>query len=428
MKIILFCLLLISNISWGGEVLNLEIVTKKIKEQNLTVLQNAEKVYQAKTSIDEARLNLLPRLNLWNLGKIVIDPSALLDVAQDFAPFLVPANWFRMRETEILYNAEKEGYLALRANEVFAARSLYMQVLMDQSLYDSLVRFEAEYAVVKNIVEDRFDLGLESAEIVRDIQVQHLNILEDLSQLRLLVNFEKTHLAQALGMEVSSDLILEPITLNSDEINSPIDPKNWEKIVLEKSPEINQFEYFLKVIPLLKKETRFSFLGVPSLSRGTAGGIFDDVPVSQGLGFAKGRQIDIINSKANILQLQKKGIEETLKRQLLNVSNDHNSTLELQSLRETRLGLSELNFKSYVEKLSIGGKLSLPEFSGTILSFLQSQAAFYKSSHNFLINYDRLQRMSFTGAYQSLIEEKAPTVKTAPKKCRKTIFGRTICE
>lgn len=430
MKKILFLIIVsFQNVSWSAQSITLEMVTEKVKEQNLTVLQNAERVYQARTSIDEARLNMLPKLNIWSIGKVIIDPTALLDLAQDFVPFLVPANWFRLKETELLFQAERDGYLALKANELFAARSLYLKVLMDQDLYQSLKRFESEFASVRLVVEDRYDLGLEEAEVVREIQIQHLNLMEDLVQLKLLVDFEKTELAQALGISVKEEIVLSSINLPTGEVNLPIDPKDWEEQVLKKSPEISQFVSFLKVIPYLKKEVRFSFLGVAAISRGTAGGIFDDMPISQGLGFANGKQIDIISSKGKVLELQKKGVEETLRRQLINVSQDHNSSLQLRSLREQRLNLSELNFKSYLEKLSIGGQLSLPQFTQTMLSFLQSQASYYETFYGFMTNYDRLQRLSFTGAYERVGEGKLPSNKEESEpRCRKTIFGRTVCE
>ena len=185
---IFFILIICHNQAWAIQKISLDEVTSKVLKQNLTVLQNAEKVYQAKTSIDEARLSMLPKLNLWNVLKVVVDWPAILDVAQEIAPFLVPSNWFRLKETEILYVAEKEGYVALQANEIFAARNLYFKVLMDQDLYEYLIKHEAELALVRGIAEDRLDLGFESAELVREIQIQHLNTKEDLLHLKTLLD------------------------------------------------------------------------------------------------------------------------------------------------------------------------------------------------------------------------------------------------
>jgi outer membrane protein TolC len=424
---ILYVLFISQNNSWASQKISLEELTNKIQKQNLSVLQNAEKVYQSKVSIDEARLGMLPKLNLWSLGKVIIDPGEILDIVQDVAPFLVPANWFRLKTTEILYEAEKEGYVALQANEIFAARNLYYKVLMDQDLYEYLLKHETELSFIRGIAEERLALGFESAEVVREIQIQHLKIKEDVVQMRILVDFEKSSLAQALSLPIGEELFLAPINIPEMVKTSPIDPKNWEKIVLQNSPEINQFKQLIKVIPQIKKEIRFSFLGVPSLSRGTAGGIFDDLPVSSGLGFANGKQIAIVKSRAATLELQKKGIEETLKKQVLNVSQSLNSTVETRPLQLERFKLSELNLKSFKEKLYLGWPISLPEFNQTMTSLLQAQTANSEVGYSYVMSYDRLQRMSFSGPYAVLKKNNTSIVKKE-LICKKNIFGKLKCK
>ncbi len=395
---IILTILFFSSHSWSATTLTMDDVATKVKSQNLSVLQNAEKVYQAKLSIDEARLNLLPKLNLWNLGKAFIDPTGLLDIVQDIAPFLVPANWFRLKETEILYKAEREGLRALQANEVYAARSLYLKVLMDQEMYNSLKRHHAELSTIKSLAEDRLELGMEKPELVREIQIQHLKINEDVEQLKLLVNYEKNILNQTLGFPIGEELTLAQVNFSNEQLK-PIDPTEWEVVALNNSPEVKQYVHFINVLPKIKKEIYFSFLGVPSLSRGTAGGIFDHLPVSQGLGFANSKQVAIVSSQGKILKLQKKGVEETIKRQILNVSQVHNSALNLYASQKERLKLSELNFESLKQKIGFGTNVSLAEVSATLLSLSQSRASYSEATYRFVMNYDMLSRLSLTGVY-----------------------------
>jgi hypothetical protein len=427
MKLIILFSIIFSNNIQSAQLLSIDDVATKISKQNLVVLQNAEKMYQAKNSIDEARLSMLPKLNLWSLGKVAVDPVSLLDVAQEIAPFLAPANWFRLKESELLFQAEQEGYVALQANEIYVARAVFLKALMDQELYLSLTNYEKELASIRSVAEDRRDLGFESPELVREIVIQHLKIKEDIIQMNLLVSFEKSTLAEALAIPVDEEIFLTPLKLSNDGLNSPIVPKEWELIVLDSSPELKQFDQFIKVIPLIKKEIRFSILGVSNFSRGAAGGIFDDMPVSQGLGFSNGKQMAIVNSKETILKLQKKGVEETLKRQLLNVSQNHNSSFKIHALQKDRLVLSELNLRTFKEKLALGEEISLPEFTQTMLSLLQSQTSYFEAMYGVVMNYDRLLRLSFTGPYASLKNQKI-ILKTEETQCRKTIFGRLKCK
>lgn len=384
----------------------LDQVTQKVKSQNLTVLQNAEKVYQAKVSIDEARLNLLPRLNLWNVGRVILEPTALLDVIQDVAPFLVPANWFRMKETELLYKAELEGYRALQANEIYAARSLYVKVLMDQMMYQNLKEYAEQLAQLNSLAEDRLSLGLERADVIREIQIQYLRIQEDVNQIKILVDHEKRILSQALGYPAHIEIELTEIELPSEEKMPRINPSDWEAVALKNSPEIKQYDHFLKVIPQIKKEISFAFLGVPSLSRGTAGGIFDRLPVSQGLGFATGKQITIVKSQAKILQLQKQGIEETLKRQILNVAQIQNTSLDNYPSQKKRYSLSKENYEAMKQRLSLGGQTPLLEISTTLLSLSQAYPPYAQATYRLFINVDMLSRLTLTGPYADIKDSK----------------------
>src|SRR3990172_3870541 len=51
----------------------LEEVVKKVSTENYTVYGNALRVYQAREAVQVARMNLLPRLNLWRLAGSTIE-------------------------------------------------------------------------------------------------------------------------------------------------------------------------------------------------------------------------------------------------------------------------------------------------------------------------------------------------------------------
>ena len=72
--------------------ISLDQVAEEVKQSNFTVLENAQRVYQAKETINFNKRNLLPRLNLWNILKTPFSWKGALDVVQDIAPFLVPSN------------------------------------------------------------------------------------------------------------------------------------------------------------------------------------------------------------------------------------------------------------------------------------------------------------------------------------------------
>lgn len=133
-------LIILMTFSWSfafaakPNTISLPEVATRVAGSNFKVYENALKVYQAQTNIQKARWDLLPKLNLWSIAGMVIDPFSIVENIPDVAPFLVPGNWFRLEEVKLLYLAEKEGYRALWGNEVFIAKTLYKNVLFDEQL------------------------------------------------------------------------------------------------------------------------------------------------------------------------------------------------------------------------------------------------------------------------------------------------------
>ena len=107
MKILtLFCLVF-SGFVFAQEptVITLSDVANHVKKQNYEVLQNAQRVYQARETINFSRRSLMPRLNLWSIATVVIDWRSAIGLVDEIAPFLVPNNWLRVKQSEILYLA-----------------------------------------------------------------------------------------------------------------------------------------------------------------------------------------------------------------------------------------------------------------------------------------------------------------------------------
>jgi hypothetical protein len=147
--------------------ISLNDVAQKVKESNFTVLENAERVYQAKETINFSKRNLLPRLNFWKVLKLPFNWLSAVDIVQDIAPFLVPNNWFRLSQNKLFFLAQKEQYRALWANEVMTAKLLYINTLRDRDFLAVLKTQESQVDELLNIVKSRVILGGERAQILK---------------------------------------------------------------------------------------------------------------------------------------------------------------------------------------------------------------------------------------------------------------------
>ncbi|OFZ12195.1 MAG: hypothetical protein A2Z20_11290 [Bdellovibrionales bacterium RBG_16_40_8] len=387
---------------FAATTVTLDGLTKIVSERNFTVLAEAEKSYQAKLNIDQARNNLLPKLNIWGLAKVVIDPVALLDVITDVAPFLVPSNWFRLKETEILYYVEKEGYRALWANELGISRTLYLKILMDNGLYDIVKEHLADLKKIHEIAQVRHTAGLEKIETVRSLEIQVLKLEDDEAQLKRLAEEELSVLSLSLGFSAEEAIDIEPIALARPSDQKNIDYRTYVLKVLDVAPELRQYDHFLKVIPYLKKEAEFSFLGASETSRGVAGGIFDDISISSGLGFSTATTIKIIDSQKKILEIQQQGISETIKGQLKGVVGVYNSIINFYIKTEKREALAIENIETLNQKLLFGEKIDLLTMADALETRTLSRAAKLEQLYRFRLNQDRLLRLIFDNEYAKL--------------------------
>jgi outer membrane protein TolC len=388
--------------------ISFEEVTARVSSQNYVVLENAQKVYQAKESISVARGNLLPRLNLWRWIEPVVQPTSLITSLiggiEDIAPFLVPSNWFRLSEEKVLYQAQKEAYRSLWANEVMTAKSLFVHALIDESLYQHLTRSEQELNKILQIVKTREVLGGARPGASQEIEVRLLAIQEDKRSLEVIIREDKTALAFMMGLPGNTELNLRAISMPNFRDLSPIEYEVFEFRALDVSPEIKQFGHLVHAADYVRRERTFAFLGMSNIARGLSGNVFDELPAQQGLGFGTGASIRITRAQKEILKLQKKGVEETIRRNLKLLVENYNLDLLSYASMKRRVDLTRSLLDRQYERLGLGDSVEPLELVEASRSAIQAQIAFFAVQYRFLTTEDRLSRLIFHGEYAHMPE------------------------
>ena len=380
----------------------LDDVVKKVSSENYRVYGNALRVYQARESIQVARMNLLPKLNLWRIAEVAVDPgspSSLIGLVGDIAPFLVPANWFRLEASKVLYNAEQEGYRALWANELMTAKALFIHLLLDQSLLEHIQKSEKELRQLLIIVENREMLGGAPQGASRDIEVRLLSLQEDIRNLQVLVNEEESLLTYMMGF--SSNTVVKPASLQMPNFESyvPLDYLDFEFRTVDSAPEIRQYDYFISASDSVRKEAMFSLLGTSGMSRGVAGGVFDGIPIQDGLGFGTPASMRIVSAQKEILQTQRRGVLETVKRQLKLLVSNYNLDLESYANLQKRVQLTQAANDQLYERLSLGRAVDTIELIEASRNHIQAETGFFSLKFRFLTTEDKLARLIFHGDY-----------------------------
>jgi len=375
-----------------------EVVTR-VSNNNFKVYENALKVYQAQSNIQKARADLLPKLNLWSVAGMILDPTSIVEKTPEVAPFLVPGNWFRLEETKLLYLAEREGYRALWSNEVFIAKTLYKSVLFDERILGHVRSSIKELQKIHKIIKTRETFGGAELGTSREVEIKILGLLEDEQNIQVLLAKEYDELTYALGFPTDEDIQFAPVETLFVEDLKPVNPKDYEFRVLSTSPERRQFEHFLSVLGQIKKEIQYSFLGVSEVSRGTAGGIFDSMPIPAGAGLSTRHAMKIVDTQKEIMKTQRTGVEETLKRQLRNVTTQYNLDLTNYSNFKKRSELSKDSKNSMIRRLQLGENLNVLSLSEATRNQIQAETALSAVQYRVMTSIDRIQRLTFEGDY-----------------------------
>lgn len=411
MKSLLALLLALSFATAGAaepKTIQLSDVTKRVSDRNYLVRANALKVYQAKANIEVARGALLPKLNLWTIVSAVVDPSSLIDKIPEIAPFLVPGNWFRVNEVQLLHLAEREGYRALWANEIYTAKALYLQLLLDEKLLRHVQAGRADLERIHRIVLTREVFGGVRPGTAREVEIRLLGLAEDERNMKVLLVKERAELSYALGFAADTALTLKDVAAPEMEKLKPLNTGAYEFRVLSASPERRQFDHFLSVVSQIKEEIKYSFLGVSTISRGAAGGVFDSLPVPDGLGFGSSAAVGISDAQKEILRTQKRGVEETLKRQLVNLAAQYNADLQGFEGVRRRLELARASKESILRRISLGEDVDVLALAESAKNQMQAETSVLQMQARVLTMTDRLSRLTFTGDYA-----KSPSTVTA---------------
>ena len=373
-------------------------VVKQVRSRNYKVQVATMRTYQAKANIEKARADLLPRLNIWSIAKIILDPTSIIDSIQDIAPFLVPANWSRLEQNKILYQAEQEGYRALWSNEVHVTKMLYMRILFDQKLLNHVSASVTSLEEVLEIVKFHETFGAVRPGSARDIEIRVLGLKEDEQNLRLLIAQEIDELSYALAIKADVQMVLAPVTLPEPDSLKQIDYKAHEARAVSISPERTQYTFLLRTLEHIRQEVRYSFFGNSPISRGVAGGVFDAIPQTSGI-FGKNATMKIVDAQRDILITQRTGIEETVRRQLRALANQYNSDLQMASQYSRRLQLARESNEALLRRAELGEQLNAFEFSENVKTRIQAETALFAMQFRLFSNIDRLQRLTFTADY-----------------------------
>ncbi len=404
-NLILLVLIIIASMpqSEGATVvLTLAEVSNKVKTQDFTILENAQRIYQSKEAIQVARMNLLPRLNLWSVVGVIIDWKNAVGIIEDLVPFLVPGNWFRVRQQQLFFEADKMGFKSVQANEILTARALYLQAIMDEDL---TTQIRASSERLKSII-DYTKLQEQFGEVAigtsASIQAKYLSLLDDLRKMERLTYDERRGLALMMGISLTDEIaLIKPAQVVISDLPR-FELNQMVATVVKASPEVAQFDFLIEASRYVRREVYFNFLGISNLSRGVMGGVFDQYPIQPGLGFGAAASVRIVRSQTEQIGLQKDAATEVLKKQLAVIVEGFNANLDSYSNVSEALTQAKKYNDSLTGRIMLGDKVSALELVDGVKTLAEVETKMLSLNAEVSLNLDRISRLRFDGVYSDL--------------------------
>lgn len=135
------------------------------------------------------------------------------------------------------------------------------------------------------------------------------------------------------------------------------------------------------------------------MSRGLTGGVFDGLSTQQGLGFGTAASVRITKAQKELFKIQKKGIEETVRRHLKLLVNNYNLDLKSYANLKKRVELTKAAMDQLYDRLRLGQNVNTFDLIEASRNLVQANTAFAAIAFRFLTSEDKLSRLIFHGDY-----------------------------
>jgi outer membrane protein TolC len=379
----------------------LEDVTTQVTNGNYFVLENAQRVYQAKATVQLARRNLLPKLNIWKVVESASNgPIGLIGLIADFAPFLVPNNWFRVGEEKILSEATSNGYRALWANELSTARGLLLQAGLDERLLEQVRENTDDLDSLSSMVRTRETMGTIPAGSIKQFEVRQLSVAEEVRGLTKVIQGNRSQLAYLLGLPGNDEAVPTGIRYLGPSDSKLLVYSDYEERLLTAAFELKQYDSLIRAAAKIKKGRYFNFLGTSSLGQSAAGSVFDNLPQQDGLGFGLGPSVRIVKSEIHVLEIQRDAIRETLKRNLKVLIESFNLDLISRADAVTRVEKTAEIWKLLTDRVRLGTNVPVFDLVEASRNRVEAISTYHSIETRLLLGFDRLNRLMYWDAYR----------------------------
>lgn len=390
--------LLFSSLSVQAKEWDMVELTNQARIQSYQSQKSFQKLFQARRNISVKVGTLLPHLSmgvLLNAATMGAIGGSFFMPLQLIAPllgFIYPSSWFALKESKLMFEAEKRYYIATIANEINTVEILYLEANKTRAMMEAYKKVQLdlnevlEHIYIQNEVNPIPFVSYAKLEILKERLDSELKVLDEMLWI------QSTELAHAVGLsEKERDSFkIKPIQ-NFKPTFTKMNLEKLKKEVISRAVEINAGEYLSLASEFAIKKRKWDFLSSSN-----------DPETS--IGYSYGSSIQIAKADKKILDLELlefkerffSQIEATHKNYELTVDTVGNfKRIEDSAIRYYELAKAKLEFQEAND---------YKEYAEAIMDYLTSVADKINHEHQILASESNLKRLLYRGsAYKELI-------------------------
>jgi multidrug efflux system outer membrane protein len=283
---------------------------------NNQILISLNNVHIAKTNIDNARVGLLPSINInFNL------PTFALSSVSFLLPFLVPSNWFALAASNHELTADENAYFIMELDTYASVYAMYEVVASDMELRAVLNQQYLDYAALESFLENEATAGLPvTPSDLEQAQAQTQAALAAVSKMDETITQEKFQIGMALALSPDTVINITPVEVAPSSMETATSFDALTEQAFSMSPEKQQQDALIAAAQDEKWSALFSWIGTNTLgddsnNSGTSNQIdFSNMQDRGTINLGLGIFTSYALSKENVttLQLEETAIEQQI--------------------------------------------------------------------------------------------------------------------
>jgi hypothetical protein len=368
-------------------------LTARARTESFNSQKSYIKLYQARHNVVKKVGALTPNFTLGTIINSVsasnIATTAAATLSSYFIPlqliapmlgFIYPSNWFALKESKLLYEAEKRFYISNLANGINTTEVFYLEInktYFAMELY-KIVLNNVE-AVLTEINSQADTDPVPFANYAR-LQLFRNKLLQDLLYLKQILKIQKNEFAVMLNFNDQERKAFEIKYLQNSKPTAIEFGRNFERDALKRAIEINGFKYLGLAAQYAVKKRQWEFLSLSSDSESA-------------LGYGYRSQINISKKDRELIELEMLEMSSKYKTVIDEMISSQDMLNQTNVLAQSSVQDAQRYYDLAQAKTDYLSTQDFRELAEASLEFVQNMVTLYDQQFEQLAlkaNYDRI--------------------------------------